>query len=70
METIQKTPLYYGEKACQTIMNTYAAEELPPAPCFFYHQGVFLSGMQQLYYLNGKREYFDYVKKYVESLRK
>lgn len=68
MEHIKKTPLYYGEEACKAIMNTYEPEELPPAPCFFYHQGVFLSGMQQLYYLNGKKEYFDYIKNYVDSV--
>ena len=68
MKEKEKTPLYYGEEACKAIMNTYAPEKLPPSPCFFYHQGVFLSGMQQIYRLSGKQEYFDYVKAYVDSV--
>lgn len=67
MERMEKSPLYYGELACKTIMDTYEAELLPPTGSFFYHQGVFLSGMQQLYRLNRKKEYFDYVKRYVDS---
>lgn len=65
---MKKTALYYGEQACAAIMNKYQAEKLPPENVFFYHQGVFLSGMQQIYFLTGDKKYFNYVKKYVDSV--
>ena len=38
----------YAKAVCDTIMDTYPPHALPPADFFFYHQGVFILGMQQL----------------------
>lgn len=65
---MDKTPLQYGELACEAIMHQYKAEELPPEKTLFYHQGVFLSGMQNIYLLNGDKKYFQYIKDYVDSV--
>ena len=62
------TPLEYGKMVCDAMMRRYEPEKLPPEGCFFYHQGVFLSGMQQIYKLCGEKRYFEYVKDYVDSL--
>ena len=64
----ENTPLYYGEKACEAIMHKYTASKLPPENVLFYHQGVFLSGMQRIYLLTGDKKYFSYVKDYVDSV--
>ena len=63
-----RTPLYYGEKSCEALMHKYEAAKLPPENTLFYHQGVFLSGMQKIYRLNGNEDYFNYVKAYVDSV--
>ena len=62
------TPLGYAELACKMMMSKYEAKNLPPKGAFFYHQGVFLSGMQNVYYLTGDGKYFDYIKEYVDSV--
>lgn len=62
-----ESPISYGRKICDSIMNTYSAEELPPKGALFYHQGVFLSGMLNVYNLTGEEKYFDYIKKYIDS---
>ena len=59
-------PLDYAKKACDTIMNTFTPETLPPAGFFAYHQGVFLSGMQRTYNLCGDEKYFNYIKDWVD----
>lgn len=61
-------PLKYGKLACEAIMKQYVPKELPPKGALFYHQGVFLSGMQQIYKLTGEKKYFDYVKAYIDSV--
>lgn len=65
---MKKLPLEYGKMACDAMMRRYAPEELPPERVLFYHQGVFLAGMQQIYKLCGEKKYFKYVKDYVDSL--
>lgn len=65
---MSKTPLQYGELACEAMMHRFKAEELPPKGALFYHQGVFLSGMQQIYLLDGEKKYFNYIKDYVDSV--
>lgn len=42
-------PLKLAELACKTMMKKFNAEELPPKGHFHYHQGVFLSGVEQTY---------------------
>lgn len=64
---MREKSLWYGEQMCRTMMKQYAPEDLPPKGSFFYHQGVFLSGMQQVYELTGNEDYFNYVKAYVDS---
>lgn len=66
----EKTPLWYGEKACETIMKRYSPEKLPPChkiTLFTYHQGVFLSGMNAIYKKTGNKKYFDYIKTWVDA---
>ena len=41
-------PLSLGIKACEALMHKYEAEKLPPVGTLFYHQGMFLSGMQNI----------------------
>lgn len=62
----KKSSLEYAKLMCESIMNRYSPEELPPNGTLFYHQGVFLSGMQQLYLLSGEKKYFQYIKDYVD----
>ena len=63
MKINDKLPIDYGRLACDTLMCLYKPSELPPEGVLFYHQGVFLSGMQNIYYLTGDRKYFNYIKK-------
>jgi unsaturated rhamnogalacturonyl hydrolase len=62
-----KAMLQYAREACDTLMNKFAPEALPPAKHFHYHQGVFLSGMMKTYQHTGEERYFDYVKAWVDS---
>ena len=48
-------------------MKKYTPEKLPPEGVLFYHQGVFLSGMQNVYFLTGEKKYFNYIKEYVDN---
>ena len=63
-----RTALSYAEAGCRTLMERYEAELLPPKGVFHYHQGVFLSGMEGVYYLTDKKKYGDYIKSYIDSL--
>ena len=60
-------PIDYAKSACGTIMKKYGAPDLPTMNTFFYIGGVFLSGMQRLYFQTGGKEYFDYIKKWVDK---
>jgi len=69
MSTLKNTtPIELAEKFCQTMMRKFSAEKLPPEGHFHYHQGVFLSGMEQTFLSTQKREYSDYIKKWIDSL--
>ena len=57
-----------AKKACETMMNRFDAAELPPAGLFHYHQGVFLSGMMNIWKVCGERKYYDYTKAWVDSI--
>ena len=61
-------PLELAKIACETMMNKFEAEKLPPEQHFHYHQGVFLSGVEQTYLHTGDRRYADYIKAWVDSL--
>ena len=60
-------PLQYAEMACDTIMKKFDAASLPPVGKFHYHQGVFLSGMEKCYVQSNKKNYFNYIKAWVDS---
>jgi len=65
---MNKTPLEWGELGCRALMHKFEPQDLPPKGTLFYHQGVFLSGMQRIYLLTGNKEYFNYIKDYVDSV--
>ncbi|MFF2449206.1 glycoside hydrolase family 105 protein [Neobacillus sp. NPDC058068] len=60
-------PISMAERASQTLMNRFTPANLPPANTWHYHQSVFLYGMQRVWEKNGKQEYFDYIKGYVDT---
>lgn len=62
------SPIELAEKACQSIMETYLPEQLPPAGRWHYHQGVFLVGLSQLWKFNGDAKFLNYIKGYVDHL--
>ena len=58
----------YARKMADTMINRYEAKDLPPENTFFYHQGVFLAGMYELYKATGDEKYYNYVKNWVDSV--
>ncbi|ASA19829.1 glycoside hydrolase family 88/105 protein [Paenibacillus donghaensis] len=60
------SPIEWAQLACETLMKTYEPEQLPPER-FHYHQGVFLSGMGKCWRETAKPEYYDYIKRWVDS---
>lgn len=56
-----------AERACATMMRKFDAPELPPVKHFHYHQGVFLSGVHHTFLLNGKEEYMEYIRRWVDT---
>ncbi len=65
---MSKTAFEYGKEACDALMYRYLPSDLPPEGAFFYHQGVFLSGMERIYKICGDKKYFNYIKEYVDSV--
>ncbi len=65
---MNKTPLEYGKLCCDALMHKFKPCDLPPKGVFFYHQGVFLSGMESIYKLCGDKKYFNYIKEYVDGV--
>lgn len=63
-----KDALYYGKQLCDTMMRKFDAKDLPPVSKFHYHQGVFLSGMEKIYYLCHEEKYAEYIKAWVDSI--
>lgn len=63
-----KNAIYYAKKSCDTMMRKFDAPDLPPKGKFHYHQGVFLSGMMNTYKVCGEEKYYDYIKKWVDSI--
>ncbi|MEK3879874.1 glycoside hydrolase family 88/105 protein [Paenibacillus sp. FSL M7-0420] len=66
--SLQQTPIEWAQKACDSLMDTYQAWELPPAHRWHYHQGVFLCGMELLWKKLREDRYIDYIKQYVDDL--
>ncbi len=54
---------------CNTMMRKFVnAKDLPPEKLFHYHQGVFLSGMMNIYSLTENEKYYEYIKAWVDSI--
>ena len=68
MNSIPNTPIEWAKKACDSLMHTYDAGELPPAHRWHYHQGVFLCGMELLWESVREDRYVDYIQQYVDGL--
>nr|WP_311198887.1 glycoside hydrolase family 88 protein [Paenibacillus sp. YPD9-1] len=65
---VHKSPIEWAEAACNSIMATYTAMELPPAGRWHYHQGVFLCGMEMLASRLQSDRYASYIQEYVDGL--
>lgn len=63
-----KTALDWARAACDTMIRKFDAPDLPPVRHFHYHQGVFLSGMNETRKLCGEEKYFDYMKAWIDSV--
>ncbi|MDF9842801.1 MULTISPECIES: glycoside hydrolase family 88 protein [unclassified Paenibacillus] len=66
--SLPATPIEWARKACDSLMDTYQAGELPPAHRWHYHQGVFLCGMELLWSASGDGRYLTYIQEYVDDL--
>lgn len=65
---MNKKALSYGIRACETMMRKFDAVDLPPKGGFHYHAGVFLSGMMNVYSVCGDERYYEYMKRWVDSI--
>lgn len=65
---VSAAPLDWAKKACDSLMDTYKAGELPPAHRWHYHQGVFLCGMELLWETVREDRYVEYIQEYVDDL--
>ena len=63
-----ETTLFYARAACDTMMRKFAAADLPPKGQFYYHQGVFLSGVLKTWQLTGEQKYLDYAASWVHAV--
>ena len=63
-----ETTLFYARAACDTMMRKFAAADLPPKGHFYYHQGVFLSGVLKTWQLTGEQKYLDYAASWVHAV--
>jgi len=64
---MELSALQYAVQACEMIMHTYTPQQVPPVGAFWYHHGVFFSGMERVYDLTGDKRYFDYIKEFADS---
>ena len=64
----EETTLFYARAACDTMMHKFAAADLPPKGHFYYHQGVFLSGVLKTWQLTGEQKYLDYAAGWVHAV--
>lgn len=66
--SLPATPMEWARKACDSLMETYQAGELPPAHRWHYHQGVFLCGVELLWESVQEDRYIEYIQAYVDDL--
>lgn len=60
-----KQPIAYAEEMIRGFLEKVPAAKLAPPGRFTYHQGVFLSGVEQVYRQNGCKDYADYIDAYL-----
>ncbi len=60
-----KKPIEYAEVFIDSYINSKPVDKLIPDGISNYHHGVFLSGMENIYLQNGKREYGQYIAEYL-----
>lgn len=63
-----RTPLFYAQTACDTILRKYRPSELPPVGHFHYHQGIFLSGVLNTWRLCHDNRYLQYTAEWIHSV--
>ena len=63
-----KRPIVYAESLIESVIRKIPARDLPPACRFTYHQGVFLSGVEQIYEQNGNSGYTAYIDEYLNCV--
>jgi unsaturated rhamnogalacturonyl hydrolase len=66
MAELNKTALEYAKMGADTLIRKFTVGELPPKNRFHYHQGVFLSGVERIYFLSGEKKYYDYIKDWID----
>jgi unsaturated rhamnogalacturonyl hydrolase len=59
------SPLEWAKRACDTMMEVYTPDQLPPANRWHYHQGVFLQAMEKVWQATGEAKYLNYIRDYV-----
>lgn len=62
-----REPIYYAKASVETMMRKFSAPDLPPEGHFHYHQGVFLSGVYQIYLECRDERYYEYMKAWVDA---
>lgn len=62
------TALDYAKAACETMIRKFNPAKLPPEGHFHYHQGVFLSGVQNIWHLTNDERYYHFIKNWVDSI--
>ena len=67
MKATKYTNLEFTRLACDTLMKKFKAADLPPTGKYHYHQGVFLSGVENVYDITRDEKYITYVKEYIDS---
>ena len=65
-ERTVKNALDYAKLGADTLIRKFTVTELPPKDRFHYHQGVFLSGMERIYFLSGEKKYCNYIKDWMD----
>jgi len=65
---MKNTALFYATSACDTMMKKYEGAKLPPEGHFYYHQGVFLSGVYKIFQAGKDKKLFEYMKSWVDAV--
>ena len=60
-----RRPADYAEEFIDVYVANIPADQLPPKQKFIYPQGVFLSGVEQIYQDTGRTDYAQYIDDYL-----